>query len=203
MILIHDFPHGARGLRVAWLCEEMGLPYAMKPVGFPPGSEYRSLNPFGTVPFLQDGEVSMSESIAMLLYLTRKYGPTGLLPSDDDSRHATVLQFSLFGEAALSSPMSPLLAERFGAPNDAKRNWSAVGIESRLTGNIGRLSDQLGDREFLVGDTLTIADISVVTALRIWMRGLRQDVSPTLRRYCAQLEGRPACQRALAAISSG
>ena len=76
MIVIHDFPHGARGLRVAWLCEEMGLSYAMKPVGFPPDGNYRSLDPFGTVPFLQDGDVSMSESIAMLFYVAQKYGPT-------------------------------------------------------------------------------------------------------------------------------
>ncbi|MDE2331937.1 MAG: glutathione S-transferase family protein [Bradyrhizobium sp.] len=199
MIVIQDFPHGARGLRVAWLCEEMGLPYAMKPVGFPTDSAYRSLNLFGTVPFLQDGDVSMAESIAMLFYVAYKYGPTDLLPSSGDSRHARVLQFTLFGEATLASPMSPLLAERFSAPNNAKRNWSVVGIESRLKSDMERLSDQLGDREFLVGDSLTLADISVVTALRIWMRGLSQDVPAGLRRYCEQIGERPAFKRALMA----
>lgn len=94
--------------------------------------------------------------------------------------------------------MSPLLAERFGAPNDQKRNWSAVGIESRLKSNLDHLSDQLGDREFLVGDSLTLADISVVTALRIWIRGLGQDVPPPLPRYCEQIGERPAYNRALA-----
>lgn len=158
----------------------MGLPYAMKPVSFPTDNAYRSLNPFGTVPFLQDGEISMTESIAMLFYVAQQYGPTDMLPSNADSRHARVLQFTLFGEATLATPMSPLLAERFGAPNDQKRNWSAVGIESRLKSNLDHLSDQLGDREFLVGDSLTLADISVVTPLRIWMRGLGQDVP---RRY--------------------
>jgi glutathione S-transferase len=199
MIVIHDFPHGARGLRVAWLCEEMGLPYAMKPVSFPTDSVYRSLNPLGTVPFLQDGDVSMTESIAMLFYVAQQYGPTDLLPSNGDSRHARVLQFTLFGEATLATPMSPLLAERFGAPTDQKRNWSVVGIESRLKRNLDHLSDQLGDREFLVGDSLTLADISVVTGLRIWMRGLGQDVPPPLRRYCEQIGERPAYKRALVA----
>jgi len=164
MIVIHDFPHGARGLRVGWLCEEMGLPYAMKPVSFPTDSASRSLNPFGTVPFLQHGEISMTESIAMLFYVAQQYD---MLLSNGDSRQTKVLQFTLFGEATLASPMSPLLAERFGAPTDQKRNWSAVGIESRLKSNIACLSDQLGDREFLVGVSLTLADISVVTALRI------------------------------------
>jgi len=66
MINIYDFPHGARGLRVAWLCEEIGMAHTFVPVGFPPDSNYRELNPFGTVPFLQDGNVSMSESVAMM-----------------------------------------------------------------------------------------------------------------------------------------
>ena len=118
MIVIHDFPHGARGLRVGWLCEEMGLPYAMKPVSFPTDSASRSLNPFGTVPFLQHGEISMTESIAMLFYVAQQYD---MLLSNGDSRQTKVLQFTLFGEATLASPMSPLLAERFGAPNDQKR----------------------------------------------------------------------------------
>lgn len=61
MIKIYDFPHGARGLRASWLCEEMGLAHSFVPVGFPPDGSYRALNRFGTVPFLQDGNVSMSE----------------------------------------------------------------------------------------------------------------------------------------------
>jgi hypothetical protein len=47
VIKIYDFPHGARGLRVAWLCEEMGLAQTFVPVGFPPDGSYRELNPFG------------------------------------------------------------------------------------------------------------------------------------------------------------
>ena len=46
MIKIYDFPHGARGLRVAWLCEEMGLAQTFVPVSFPPDRSYRALNPF-------------------------------------------------------------------------------------------------------------------------------------------------------------
>ncbi len=63
MIKIYDFPHGARGPRVAWLlCEEMGLALTFVPVSFPPDKSYRAPNAFGTVPFLQDCNVSMSES---------------------------------------------------------------------------------------------------------------------------------------------
>jgi glutathione S-transferase len=199
VIKIYDFPHGARGLRAAWLCEEMGLAHAFVPVSFPPDQSYRALNPFGTVPFLQDGNVSMSESIAMMFYIAQKYGPTDALPAVHDERFAKVLQFTLFGEASLSSLMTPLLTVRFGAPDDQKRNWSAVGIESRLKGAIDRIADELDDREFLVGSGLTLADISVVTALRIWGRGVGQELPATLLAYCERLQRRPACVRALAA----
>ena len=183
MIKIYDFPDGARGLRVAWLCEEMGLAHTFVPVSFPPDRSYRALNPFGTVPFLQDGNVSMSESVAMMFYIAQKYGPTDALPPIDDERFAKVLQFTLLGEASLASPMTPLLAARFGAPDDQKRNWSAVGIESRVKGTIDRIGDELSGRECLVGSSLTLADISVATALRIWGRGVGQDLPTTLQAY--------------------
>jgi glutathione S-transferase len=199
VIKIYDFPHGARGLRAAWLCEEMGLAHTFAPVGFPPDNSYRELNPFGTVPFLQDDDVSMSESVAMMFYIAQKYGPTEALPLVGDERFAKVLQFTLLGEASLSSLMTPLLAVRFGAPDNQKRNWSTVGIESRLKATIDGIGNQLRDREFLVGPALTLADISVATALRIWSRGVGQDVPATLTAYCERLQDRPACKRAMAA----
>ena len=54
MMTIHNFSRGARGLRVIWLCEEMGLPYAVRNHPFPLPGDYRALNPLGTVPFLED-----------------------------------------------------------------------------------------------------------------------------------------------------
>jgi glutathione S-transferase len=203
MIKLYDFPHGARGLRVAWLCEEMGLAHTFVPVGYPPDRSYRALNPFGTVPLLQDGNVSMAESIAMMVYIAQKYGPADAMPSVEDERFAKVLQFTLLGEASLSSLMTPLLAVRFGAPDDQKRNWSAVGIESRLKDTIDRIRDELGDREFLVGSSLTLADISVATALRIWSRGVGQKLPATLQVYCDRLQERPACKRAIKAHGQG
>jgi glutathione S-transferase len=199
VIKIYDFPHGARGLRVAWLCEEMGLAHIFVPTSFPPDENYRALNPFGTVPFLEDGRLQMSESVAMMLYIAQKYGPTDALPPADDARFARVLQFTLLGEASLSSLMTPLLAARFVAPDDQKRNWSALEIEVRLKGTIDRIGDELGDREFLVGSRLTLADISVATALRIWNRGVGHDLPTTLRAYCERLQERPPYKRAMAA----
>src|SRR5258708_29960996 len=181
----------------------MGLAHTFVRVDYPPDGNYRELNPFGTVPFLQDGNVSMSESVAMMIYIAQKYGPTDVLPSVDDERFAKVLQFTVLGEASLSSPMTPLIAVRFGAPADQKRNWSAVGIEARLKGTIDRIGDELDDREFLVGSSLTLADISVATAFRIWSRGVGQDLPATLLAYCERRQELPAVKRAVGAHAQG
>lgn len=203
MITIHDFPGGARGLRSAWLCEELGLEHAFSPVGFPPSAEYRALNPFGTVPFLQDGEVAISESIAMLLYVAQHYGPTDLLPAAGDPRHAKVLQYTLLGEASFSAPMTPLIATRFGAPEDEKRNWLVTITEHRLRGVLNLLAETIGDRAFLVGDSLTLADISIATGLGIWIGAVGQEIPERLQVYLDRLKERPAYQRAKASHGAG
>ncbi|MEO6608731.1 MAG: glutathione S-transferase family protein [Aestuariivirga sp.] len=199
MITIYDFPRGARGLRAAWVCEEMGLEYRFMSVSFPPDEHYLLLNPFGTVPLLQDDDLLICESVAMIIYIAQKYGPTDIFPDAEDSCYAKILQFAILGEASLSSPMTPLLTARYGAAQETqKRNWSVLGIESRLKRTIVTVDDQLGDREFLVGASFSLADISVVTALRIWKRGLNEKISPRLDAYCERLQERPACKRAMA-----
>jgi glutathione S-transferase len=67
MMTIHNFPRGARGQRAMWVCEEMGLPYAVQAHAFPVGADYRALNPLGTVPFLEDADgVALNESVAIM-----------------------------------------------------------------------------------------------------------------------------------------
>jgi glutathione S-transferase len=76
MIRIHNFPRGARGLRVMWLCEQMSLPYEVGLVSFPPSDAYRTLHRLGSVPFLEDeGGVAINESVALLLYLAQRRVP--------------------------------------------------------------------------------------------------------------------------------
>jgi glutathione S-transferase len=124
MMTIHNFARGARGQRAMWLCEEMGLPYAVRNHSFPVAADYRALNPLGTIPFLQDDSgVAMNESIAIMLYIAERYGPTPLLPAHDAALLAKCLQLTLFGETELGMNLNPVLAARFMA---VKRT-SAIG----------------------------------------------------------------------------
>jgi len=197
MIRIHNFARGGRGLRVLWQCEEMGLPYRLEIVSFPTSEAYRALNPLGTVPFLEDdGGVAINESVAMMLYLAQKYGPTPLLPSNNDPLFARVLQMTVFGEATIAAALNPLLAAHFVAPEADKRNWSVRGQEGRVKQAVGYVADMLGSDPFLAGDELTLADISVSTALGIWRGGLNGALPDKLVAYQERMAARPAHRRA-------
>jgi glutathione S-transferase len=197
MIRIHNFARGGRGLRVIWQCEEMGLPYRLEIVSFPTSAAYRALNPLGTVPFLEDaGGVAINESVAMMLYLAQRYGPTPLLPADDDQSLARVLQMTVFGEATIAAGLNPLLAAHFVAPEADKRNWSVRGQEGRMKQAVGYVAEMLGSNPFLAGDELTLADISVSTALGIWRGALGGALPDKLVAYQERMSARPAYGRA-------
>jgi glutathione S-transferase len=197
MITLHNFARGMRGLRVAWQCEEMGLAYQMETVSFPPSEAYRALNPVGSTPFLEDaGGVAINESVAMMLYLAQKYGPTPLLPGSDDPAFARVLQMTVFGEATLGMGLNPLLEARFAAPEADKRNWSVRTQEGRVERAVGYAAEMLGDGSFLAGPDLTLADISVGTTLGMWCGALGHALPGSLVAYRERLASRPAYQRA-------
>ncbi len=197
MIKVYNFSRGARGLRVTWVCEEMGLPYQVENFGFPPPASYRALNPLGSVPFLEDeGGVAINESVAMMLYLAQKYGPTPLLPAKDDPALARVLQMTVFGETTLGAPMNTLMAAHFMAPDAEKKNWSVRGTEARVDQAIAYVADMLGDNEFLAGKDLTLADISVATAFGMWKGALGKAMPDKIAAYRERLATRPAYQRA-------
>ena len=197
MMTIHNFARGARGQRVMWLCEEMGLPYAVQNHSFPVPADYRTLNPLGTVPFLEDdGGVAINESVAMMLYIAQQHGPTPLLPTDNAALMAKCLQLTLFGETEVGMNLNPLLAAHFMAGEADKRNWSVIGLEQRVKRAIQHAETLIHGRSYLVGDDLTLADISVSCGLGIWQGALGGQPPEALTAYQDRLRARPAYQRA-------
>ena len=202
MIRIHNFPRGARGLRAGWVCAEMSLAYEYAPVGYPPSATFVALNPLGTVPVLEDGAARITESVAIMLYLAQAYGPTQLLPASDDPAFAEVLDLTVFGEAALGACLNPLLAARFAAPDDEKRGWSVERLEARVHKQLAWLSERLGSNVWFAGAELTLADISIETALRMWQGGLGGPIPKNLAAYRDRLKDRPAYQSAVLVLDS-
>lgn len=202
MLRIYNFARGARGLRLFWQCEEMGLPYEIETVSFPPSAAYRAKNPLGSVPFLEDDGVALNESVAIMLYLAQKYGPTPLLPANGDPRLARVLQMTVFGETSIGGLLNPLMEAHFGAPDAEKRNWSVLALESRVERALSYVTELLGAGPYLAGAELTLADICVGTTLGIWRGALGKTLPDVLVAYRERLAARPAYQRAREAASA-
>src|SRR5215210_1347560 len=159
MITIYSFWRGIRGVRVAWQCEEMGLAYDAVGFDFPVPAEYRAKYPPASVPFLEDqGGVAIGESLAQMLYLAGRYGPTPLLPTDPAAM-ARVLQITVASEASLGGLMNPMIGTKFAAPQDQKSNWTDLFCAGRVADGLAYADSLLGGRDYLVGDGLTLADI--------------------------------------------
>ena len=201
MIKIYNFPRGARGVRIAWQCEEMGLSYEIEKLSFPTGPDYRRLNPLGSVPFLTDGDVQINESVAIMLYLAERHGPTPLLPGPRDTAFSRVVQMTVFSEATLGAGLNVLMAAKFAAPDADKENWSVRMQRERNDQALAYVESLLGDKSCLTGDSLTIADIAIVTAINMREGALGVAPSAKLGAYRDRLVARPAYGRALARAS--
>ncbi len=197
MLKIFHSPR-ARSLRIVWLCEELGLPYETVAVKIgEPSPDLLAVNPLRSLPAMQDGAVTMIESIAMMIYIMGTYGPTDLELLPGDPNYARYLQFLLFGEAGMAMYGNPLVATKFFAPQDKRANWTNDYLKATFAKRLRYLDDQLGGAQYLVGDRFTAADISV--GYTIGIAGFAADIelSPTLQAYHERLKSRPAYQRAV------
>lgn len=190
-----------RGFRVVWLLEEMGLAYRLRPVdllaGVEEDAEFLAVNPAGFIPAIQDGDVTMVESIAIMEYLMARHGPTPLAPAPHDPAFPAYQQFLHLGEAGLAASVYFVVGARHIAPEAERRNWSAGQalrvFESRLT----LVTRQLARSPYLAGDRFTAADISVTYALELarWHGGVT--LGDAEQAYLARASARDAYQRAM------
>ena len=191
---------GARSLRVLWLCEEMGVPYETAEASFfKPSDEFKSANPLKTVPAMQDGDVSMIESVAMMIYIMAKYGPTDLEVKPHEEGYADYLQYMLFGEAGMAAYGNPLVATRYMAPDDQKKNWTVDYLKGAIAKRLAFTAERLGGNSYVAANRFTAADISVAYVISVAkFAGIDDVVPPAIQTYYENLAQRPAYQRAAA-----
>jgi glutathione S-transferase len=187
-----------RDLRVRWAMEEAGLPYDVKLIGPEDQSSpaYRAIQPFGQVPAIEDDGLVLFESGAILLHIAAK--SEKLMPPDKNQRErATAWVF-----AALNSVEPHILnlvaIDLFYKDED----WAKLrrpGAEEMAKTRLARVSEWLGDKQYLEGDRFTAGDLMMATVLRIPRHIDIIAQFPNLRAYLDRCEARPAFQRALAA----
>jgi glutathione S-transferase len=184
---VPQFPRGfVRDLRLRWACEEAGLAYEVKTVPFE-GRETNHLErqPFGHVPYLDDGAVKIFESGAGLLHLARKSDK--LMPRDA-AGEAETLQWTISALNSIEMVTVPWWFLKMSGDADNKlTGW----VGQRL----GHLERLLSEREWLAAGRFTVADLLMADVLRV------KDVRafgdrPATEAYLKRVTGRPAFQKA-------
>ncbi|BCM87022.1 glutathione S-transferase family protein [Methylobacterium indicum] len=194
---------GARSFRPLWALEALGLSYELAMLPFPPrvhAKEYFFLNPLGTIPLLEDGEVRMTESAAICEYLAARHGAGGLGVRPDEPEYGRYLNALHFGEATLTFPQTLVLRYgRFEPPE--RRNPGLVEDYSRwFLSRLRGFGAVLGERRFVAAGRFTAADISVGYALMLAeFAGLGEQLPDFAKAYWAGLQAEPSYARALAA----
>lgn len=184
-------------VKVPIALEELGLDYALHAVNIRSGDQkdpaFVTLNPNAKVPVLVDGDLTLTESAAILVYLAEKTGK--LLPASGVAR-ARVFEQLFFHASGLSPAFGNVGFFRKFAPEPIPLAIDRFGDEALRI--IGVLDDILAQSAFVAGDDLSIADIAHFGWL--WRRAFAEvslDDAPNVARWVADLEGRPAFQRGI------
>lgn len=201
MLTLYHCPD-ARSFRALWALEELGRPYALKVLPFPPrvhAKEFLELNPLGTVPLLIDGDVRMTESAAICQYLaTQGTEPSDLAVRPEETDYGTWLNALHQSDATLTFPQT--LVIRYGTLEPADRRQPQV-VEDYTRWFYGRLravDTALTDRAYLAASRFTVADIAVGYALKLAeIIGLSSEFTPRVADYWARLSDRPAYRAAM------
>lgn len=190
----------SRSIRVVWVLEEMGLPYRVRQVDMLAAEqdpEFLAVNPADYIPAIQDGDVVMVESIAIMEYLMARYGTTPLAPAPQDPSYPAYQQFLHLGEAGLATLMMPVVVSRFIAPAAERENWGAAWCLQSFQKRLKLVSQRLASSPYLAGEAFTAADISVTYALNLGQRNCGINLGDAEQAYLARTTGRDAYKRAM------
>lgn len=202
MITLHHCL-SARSFRPLWMLEELGVPYELKVLPFPPRVHARGFletNPLGTVPALFDGPVRMTESAATCQYLAARFSPGDLDVGVQEPDFGAYLNFLHFGEATLTFPQTLVLRYTHFEPPDRRQPQVADDYARWFLARLRTLEPLLSEREYLCAQRFTAADVSVGYALLLATHlGLHERFHPAVRRYWHRLEQREGYRRAMRA----
>jgi glutathione S-transferase len=188
----------SRAARVLWMAKELGLDYEHVKVDFAAGEThepaYLALNPNGQVPVIDDQGFILWESMAINLYLAKKYNTDGLYPSRlaDEAR---AWQWSFWGMTEVERPVLTAMMNRAVYPADKRDAAAADAAEKTLAPPLGVLDGVLDRTPYLLGAQFTVADLNVASILA-WARPAQIDMSafPKVAEWLRICAERPAAR---------
>jgi glutathione S-transferase len=191
MITLYHHPF-SRASGTLWTLEEIGQPYELRFVDIMKGGqkapEVVALNPMGKLPTLTDGDVVVTENAAISLYLADRYAAGRLAPPLDDPKRGTYLRWSLFAPSVIEPGSLAKMSKWEFKPGQA--GWGDY--DTMLTA----MESALAGRDFILGDTFSMADVIFGGTLRYMLRFNMVEARPLFSAYAERLAQRPALQRA-------
>jgi len=180
----------SRAMHVRWLLEELHVPYELVRIDLTADEqktpEHLARHPLGKVPVLEDGDITLFETGAICVYLADKYEQKGLAPRVGHRSRGRYLQWMFFAATELEPP----LVQYQKTPTDE--------LKEQFYTRARVISDALENRDFMLGDGFSAADVVVGSALG-WAKhfGILEEF-PRLIHYGRQVGSRPAARRARA-----
>jgi glutathione S-transferase len=187
----------SRTRRCLWTLEELGIEYKFHRVdltkGEHRGPDYLRLNPNAKVPTLVDGEFVLFESAAICQYLARKTPGSRLLPDGTDPREsARHDQWMSWVLTELEQPLWTMVKHRYALPESLRIPEMLEVAQKEWRRPARVLAEHLEDREFMMGEQFTLADIFVGQTLH-WARGTKVELgSGSVEEYADRVLARPA-----------
>ncbi len=190
---------GSRAIRSLWAIEETGIDYTHVPTHFFKDSktdEYLAVNPNGRIPALIDGDVALFESMAINMYLTKKYAPA-LYPGNDVDE-AKALQWSVWAISEIEPLQMQIVIQKFFNKDNMDEAIIASATES-LDRPLKVLEEHLADKDYLLGSEFTVADLNLAGVMQL-MNMMQFDFSafPKVAEWLGRCSSREALKRAQA-----
>ena len=202
MLVVHHLGK-SQSERIVWLCEELGLAYELKiydrdKVSRLAPPEYKKLHPIGAAPVINDGDVCIAESGAIVDYILARHGNGRLVVKPDHPDFAQYLYWLHFANGTFQPATGRnMILNRLDLPAD---NPLLAAMRGRLALALGFLEERLKSNQYLAGAAFTAADVMIVFTLTTMRLFYPYDLKPypaTLA-YLQRIGARPAYQRAMA-----
>ena len=190
-----------RAVRVRWLLEELGLPYELERGSFEPTTDrfFVQKTPTGKYPTLVDGDVTLSESGAIVEYILERYGEGRLAPPVGSRERADYLQWLHYAEGTAFPPVGIVVWLTRYRDDGAGYPELLDAARGRAAAALAFLEQGLGDKTLLAGDEFSAADIMMgFTLVAAQATGVLDERFPKLLAYVGRLASRPALQKLLA-----
>ena len=200
MLKVHFAPNSRAG-RIIWLMEELELEYEVNVMPFSKeglkSDEHRARHALGRVPVLEDGEVMIFESGAIIEYVLTRHKEGGLKPKTDSPEFPYYLQWFHYCEGMVMPPMNQIVVQTILLPPERRDENVLKQAKNLLTISLMMVNANLADKEYLIGD-FSAADLMLGHACYMSNRmGCVTDEMQYIKDYVARISARPAFKKAI------